>query len=122
MGSSRFVRKVAIGLLASGTVIGLTAAAGAASAAPQARHPLDGSMPKWLHQAHDMGASSPTQRMNFGVLLASGLRRRDRSGHATRSGVLSQRPALTALIAREPGRFSSPARAAFTGSPRRRPP
>ena len=76
MGSSRFVRKVAIGLLASGTVIGLTAAAGAASAAPQARHPLDGSMPKWLHQAHDMGASSSTQRMNFGVLLGM----RDQAG------------------------------------------
>ena len=76
MGSSRFVRKVAIGLLASGTVIGLTAAAGAASAAPQGRHPLDGSMPKWLHQAHDMGASSSAQRMNFGVLLGM----RDQAG------------------------------------------
>ena len=69
MGSSRFVRKVAIGLLACGTVIGLTAAAGAASAAPQGRHPLDGSMPKWLHQAHDNGASSSAQQMNFGILL-----------------------------------------------------
>jgi subtilase family serine protease len=76
MGSSRFVRKVAIGLLASGTVIGLTAAAGAASAAPQGRHPLDGSMPKWLHQARDMGASSTAQRMNFGVLLGM----RDQAG------------------------------------------
>ena len=76
MGSSRFVRKVAIGLLASGTVIGLTAAAGAASAAPQGRHPLDGSMPKWLHQARDMGASSTGQRMNFGVLLGM----RDQAG------------------------------------------
>ena len=76
MGSSRFVRKVAIGLLASGTVIGLTAAAGAASAAPQGRHPLDGSMPKWLHQAHDMGASSSAQQMNFGVLLGM----RDQAG------------------------------------------
>jgi subtilase family serine protease len=76
MGSSRFVRKVAIGLLASGTVIGLTAAAGAASAAPQGRHPLDGSMPKWLHQARDMGTSSSAQRMNFGVLLGM----RDQAG------------------------------------------
>ena len=76
MGSSRFVRKVAIGLLASGTVIGLTAAAGAASAAPQGRHPLDGSMPKWLHQAHDMGASSTGQTVNFGVLLGM----RDQAG------------------------------------------
>ena len=69
MGSSRFVRKVAIGLLASGTVLGLTATAGVASAAPQGRHPLDGSMPKWLHQARDMGTSPPTQQMSFGVLL-----------------------------------------------------
>jgi subtilase family serine protease len=76
MGSSRFVRKVAIGLLASGTVIGLTAAAGAASAAPHGRHQLDGSMPKWLHQARDMGASSTAQRMNFGVLLGM----RDQAG------------------------------------------
>jgi subtilase family serine protease len=67
---------VAIGLLASGTVIGLTAAAGAASAAPQGRHPLNGSMPKWLHQAHDMGASSSAQQMNFGVLLGM----RDQAG------------------------------------------
>jgi subtilase family serine protease len=76
MGSSRLVRKVAIGLLAVGTVIGLTAAAGAASAAPQGRHPLDGSMPKWLHQAHDMGASSSAQQMNFGILLGM----RDQAG------------------------------------------
>jgi subtilase family serine protease len=76
MGSARFVRKVAIGLLACGTVIGLTAAAGAASAAPQGRHPLDGSTPKWLHQAHDMGASSSAQQMNFGVLLGM----RDQAG------------------------------------------
>jgi subtilase family serine protease len=76
MGSSRFVRKVAIGLLASGTVIGLTAAAGAASAAPQGRHPLDGSMPKWLHQARDIGTSASTQQVNFGVLLGM----RDQAG------------------------------------------
>ena len=74
MGSSQFVRKVAIGLLASGAVIGLTVTA--ASAAPQGRHPLDGSMPKWLHQAHDMGASSSAQQMNFGVLLGM----RDQAG------------------------------------------
>ena len=74
MGSSRFARKVAIGLLASGTVIGLTAAA--ASAAPQGRHPLDGSMPRWLHQAHDMGTSSSAQQVNFGVLLGM----RDQAG------------------------------------------
>ena len=76
MGSSRFVRRVAIGLLASGTVIGLTAAAGAASAAPQGRHPLDGTMPKWLHQAQDKGASSSARQMNFGILLGM----RDQAG------------------------------------------
>jgi subtilase family serine protease len=76
MGSSRFARKVAIGLLASGTVIGLTATAGAASAAPQGRHPLDGSTPKWLHQARDMGTSPPAQQMSFGVLLGM----RDQAG------------------------------------------
>ena len=76
MGSSRLVRKVAIGLLAGGTVIGLTATAGAATAAPQGRHPLDGSMPKWLHQARDKGASSTGQQMNFGVLLGM----RDQAG------------------------------------------
>jgi subtilase family serine protease len=74
MGSSRFVRTVAIGLLASGTVIGLTVTA--ASAAPQGRHPLDGSMPKWLHHARDMGASSSAQQMNFGLLLGM----RDQAG------------------------------------------
>jgi subtilase family serine protease len=79
MGSSRFVRKVAIGLLAGGTVIGLSATAGAATAAPQGRHPLNGSTPKWLHQAHDMGASSSTQQMNFGVLLGM----RDQAGALT---------------------------------------
>jgi len=76
MGSSGFVRKLAIGLLAGGTVIGLTATAGAATAAPQGRHPLDGSTPKWLHQAHDMGTSPSVQQMNFGVLLGM----RDESG------------------------------------------
>ena len=76
MGSSRFVRKVAIGLLAGGAVIGLSLPAGAASAAPQGRHPLDGSTPRWLHQAHDMGASASSQQMNFGVLLGM----RDESG------------------------------------------
>ena len=69
MGSMRFAHKVAAGLLAAGTVIGLSVTAGAASAAPQARHPLDGSMPRWLHQAQDLGASSSSQQVNFGVLL-----------------------------------------------------
>jgi subtilase family serine protease len=33
-------------------------------------------MPKWLHQAHDMGASSSAQQMNFGILLGM----RDQAG------------------------------------------
>jgi subtilase family serine protease len=33
-------------------------------------------MPKWLHQAHDMGASSTAQTVNFGVLLGM----RDQAG------------------------------------------
>src|SRR6266702_8656819 len=76
MGSSGFVRKLAIGLLAGGTVIGLTATAGTAGGAPQGRHPLDGSTPMWLHQSHAMGASPSVQQMNFGVLLGM----RDESG------------------------------------------
>ena len=33
-------------------------------------------MPRWLHQAHDMGASSSAQQMSFGVLLGM----RDQAG------------------------------------------
>ena len=69
MGSSRFVRRVAIGLLAGATAVGLSVTAGAASAAPQTRHPLTGSTPKWLHHAHDMGTTVSTDPVNFGVLL-----------------------------------------------------
>ena len=38
-------------------------------AAPQGRHPLNGSTPRWLHLAHDMGASPTSQQVNFGLLL-----------------------------------------------------
>jgi subtilase family serine protease len=69
MGSSRFTRKVAIGLLAGATVVGLSLTAGSAMAAPQGRHPLNGSTPRWLHLAHDMGASPTSQQVNFGLLL-----------------------------------------------------
>ena len=69
MGSSRFARRVAVGLLASATAIGLSAMAGPASAAPQARHPLSGSMPRWLPQAHDTRSPSSSQQVGFGVLL-----------------------------------------------------
>jgi hypothetical protein len=57
MGSSRFVRKVAIGL--PGQRHRHRPDGGSRSRLRprrKGRHPLDGSMPKWLHQAHDMGA------------------------------------------------------------------
>ena len=38
-------------------------------AAPQGRHPLNGSTPRWLHLAQDMGASQSSQQVNFGILL-----------------------------------------------------
>ena len=69
MGSSRFARRVAVGLLASATAVGLSVSAGAASAAPQARQPLTGSTPKWLPFARDMGTTVSTDPVNFGVLL-----------------------------------------------------
>src|SRR5215831_15860036 len=78
MGSSRFPRfRVAGGLLAAGaTALAVIAIAGPASAAPQGRHPLHGSTPRWLHQARDLGATSSVQQVNFGVLLGM----RDQAG------------------------------------------
>jgi len=78
MGSSRFTRKVAVGLLAGATVVGLSVMAGSASAAPNARYPLNGSTPRWLHQAQDLGTSSTAGQVNFGVLLGM----RDQAGAA----------------------------------------
>jgi len=69
MGSSRFTRRVTVGLLAGATVVGLSVMAGSASAAPNARYPLNGSTPRWLHQAQDLGSSQTTGQVNFGVLL-----------------------------------------------------
>src|SRR6185437_10640612 len=76
MGSSRFARRVAVGLLAGATAVGLSVSAGAASAAPQTRHPLTGSTPKWLPFARDMGTTVLTDPVNFGVLLGM----RDQAG------------------------------------------
>ncbi len=76
MGSSRFTRKLAIGLLAGATVVGLSVTAGSAMAAPQGRHPLNGSTPRWLNLAHDMGASPTSQQVDFGILLGM----RDQAG------------------------------------------
>ena len=78
MGSSRFARRVAVGLLAGATAVGLSVSAGAASAAPQTRQPLTGSTPKWLPFARDMGTTVSTDPVNFGVLLGM----RDESGAA----------------------------------------
>jgi subtilase family serine protease len=70
MGSSRFPRsKVLGGLLAGATTLAVIAMAGPALAAPQGRHPLHGSTPRWLHQARDLGATSSSQQVNFGLLL-----------------------------------------------------
>ena len=76
MGSSRFARRVAVGLLAGATAFGLSVTAGSASAAPSARHPLTGSTPKWLSHARDMGTTVTTDPVNFGILLGM----RDKSG------------------------------------------
>ena len=77
MGSSRSPRfKVVGGLLAGATALAVIAMAGPALAAPQGRHPLHGSAPRWLHQARDLGATSSSQQVNFGVLLSM----RDQAG------------------------------------------
>src|SRR5262249_32261512 len=70
MRSSRFPGfKLLGGLLAGATALTVVAMAGPALAAPQARHPLHGSTPRWLHQARDLGTTSSSQQVNFGVLL-----------------------------------------------------
>jgi subtilase family serine protease len=80
MGSSRSIRhKLLVGLLAGVTVVGVTAAAGPASASPgPRRHQLPGSTPRWLHRAHNLGATRQAQRVGFGVLLGM----RDQAGAA----------------------------------------
>jgi subtilase family serine protease len=80
MRSSRFPRyRAAAGLLvASATAVALAMAPGAASASPTARHPLDGSLPRWLPQAQNLGSTSSSQQVSFGVLLSM----RDQAGAA----------------------------------------
>ncbi len=56
------------GALAGATLLAVTAVAGPAAAAAR-REPLRGSTPRWLHQAHDLGATSTGAKVNFGVLL-----------------------------------------------------
>jgi subtilase family serine protease len=77
MGSFRLPRYgVVAGLLAGAGVLALTVMAVPAAAAPQGRHPLHGSTSRWLHQARDLGATSSSQQVNFGVLLGM----RDQAG------------------------------------------
>ena len=68
MASSRFFRRLLIGVLAGGTLIAVTAAAGAASSS-QGRQPIPGSSPGWLSRAHDLGATPSADQVDFGVLL-----------------------------------------------------
>jgi subtilase family serine protease len=77
MGSFRFRRYGALtGLLAGAGALALAVMAVPAAAAPQGRHALHGSKPQWLHQARDLGATSSSQQVNFGVLLGM----RDQAG------------------------------------------
>jgi subtilase family serine protease len=56
-------------LIAAATVLGVTAVALPASAAPRDGRPLAGSTPRWLARAHRLGATPAGQRVSFGVLL-----------------------------------------------------
>ena len=71
MRSPRFGRSgFAVAVLSVVTVAGLALVAGPASAsAPQGRHPIAGSAPRWLRQAHRVGPLPGAQRIGFGVLL-----------------------------------------------------
>ena len=77
MGSSRFPRhRIVAALLAGAGLLALSAMAVPAMAAPQGRHPLHGSIPRWLHQARNLGAMPSAQQIGFGVLLGM----RDQAG------------------------------------------
>jgi subtilase family serine protease len=67
MASLHVVRRVA---LAGAVLLAVVGGAGAASAStPHGRAALPGSAPRWLSQAHKLGAVSARQRIGFGVLL-----------------------------------------------------
>ena len=70
MKSWGFVRR---GLLVAAvgcvSLVAVSAAAAKASAVP-GRTPLYGSIPGWLHKAHNVGATPSSQQVNFGVLLS----------------------------------------------------
>ena len=65
-------------MLAGAIAVSITAVAVPALAAGPGRHPLNGSTPRWLHRAHDLGATPSAQQVSFGVLL----RMRDQGGAA----------------------------------------
>ena len=70
MGSSRLFRhRLLIGVVAGVALVAVTAAAGPASAS-QGPHPLPGSVPGWLPQAHDLGPTPSAAQVDFGVLLS----------------------------------------------------
>jgi subtilase family serine protease len=79
MTSLRFARRTVLAAAISGAaVIGLAVATVPASAAGpgSARHYLAGSTPRWLSKAHQVGATSSTEQVSFGVLLGM----RDQAG------------------------------------------
>src|SRR6201996_1683290 len=78
MASMRFVRRSALAVVISGATVfgGLAAAAGPASASGPQRHYLAGSTPKWLSKAKNVGTTSSSEQVGFGVLLNM----RDESG------------------------------------------
>src|ERR1700744_5466764 len=78
MASMRIVRRTVLAAVISGATVfgGLAAAAGPASASGPQRHYLAGSTPKWLSKAKNVGTTSSSEQVGFGVLLNM----RDESG------------------------------------------
>src|ERR1700759_2161347 len=72
MASMRRVRRTVLAAMISGATVagGLAAAAGPASASGPARHYLAGSTPKWLSKAKNVGTTSSSEQVGFGVLLS----------------------------------------------------
>src|ERR1700761_2449077 len=72
MASMRFVRRTVLAAMISGATVagGLAAAAGPASASGPQRHYLAGSTPKWLSKAKNVGTTSSSEQVGFGVLLS----------------------------------------------------
>jgi subtilase family serine protease len=68
----RRVRRTVLAAMISGATVagGLAAAAGTASASGPARHYLAGSTPKWLSKAKNVGTTSSSEQVGFGVLLS----------------------------------------------------